>query len=112
MQRIMKTIKLFELSRNSDQTEGRGHNVPVGYFEALDQVLKTNDDERFFSKYGVMGTKYTSVSGGFLPYNIVLKTFDIYSTSEEFFEKHDKQTKIQKALAKLTEEEKELLGVK
>jgi len=108
----MKTIKLFELSKNSDQTEGRGHNVPMGYFEDLDQVLKTNDDERFFSKYGVMGTKYTSVSGGFLPYNIVLKTFDIYATSEEFFEKHDKQTKIQKALAKLTEEEKELLGLR
>jgi hypothetical protein len=51
----MKTIKLYELSRNSDQTEGRGQNVPVAYFEDLTQVLKVNDDERFWKKFGVMG---------------------------------------------------------
>jgi hypothetical protein len=36
----------------------------------------------------------------------------VYATAEEFFGKHDRQTKIQKALAKLTEEEKELLELK
>ena len=32
--------------------------------------------------------------------------------AEEFFESYDKQTKIDKAMAKLTEEEKKLLGLK
>jgi len=107
----MKTIKLYELSRNSDQTEGRGQNVPVAYFEDLTQVLKVNDDERFWKKYGVMGTPYKSINGG-LPYNINERTICVYDRAEDFFESYDKQTKIDRAMAQLTEEEKKLLGLK
>lgn len=107
----MKKIELYELSRNSDQTEGRGSNVPVAYFNSLSEVVKVNEDKRFYEKCGVMGTKYSSLSGG-LPYNINERTICVYDSAEEFFESYDRQTKIDKAMAKLTEEEKKLLGLK
>ena len=89
---------------NTDQTEGRGPMKPHAYFTDLDEAKKVNNDPRFFRKFGVMGTQGSS------EYNIKKENITLFYTAEEYFNE-DKNLMRKNALAKLTPEEKELLGL-
>jgi hypothetical protein len=103
----MKPIKLFAVKKNNDQTEGRGPMVDVYYTEKQELALKIVNSEIFYRKYGVQGTPpYENGKHDVGPKDIV-----ILENYEDFL-KAEKNIKAQKALDKLTEEDKQILGLK
>jgi len=94
----MKTFEIngYEVITNSDLTEGRGRSVHVAY--------TTNDftAKQIAKGKGVMGTD--------AEVRAINKTIRVYETHSEYL--GSKQEEIRKkALAKLTKEEKILLGL-
>jgi hypothetical protein len=85
----MKTI--YEATKNSDQTEGRGQTVRIAAFS------KVNDARRAAKGQGVMGYGDGDV-----------QSLEVYDSFEEY-EGVNKKTLRKRALAKLTPEEKEAL---
>lgn len=102
----MITIEVYPVNTNSDLTEGKGYAIPVGYFYRRDDAITVVSDPRW-AKYSVMGvhSKNSTYDVG------QLKTITIYDSAKEFWNEHDVEIKRQKALAKLTDEEKKLLGI-
>lgn len=88
---------VWESYTNSDLTEGRGAHVHIGYF------LSKKDAERAGVGQGVMGTDARVRQVGEVSL-IVYETFDEFLAIQ-------KEEKRQQALAKLTQEERELLGL-
>ena len=103
----MRTIKFFTVLRNTDQTEGRGSMVDVYYTENEELARKIVNHPIFYGKYGVQGSP--PYENG--KYDVILRHFSLLDSMEEFF-KFEKNEKILKALSKLTDEEKEILGLK
>lgn len=101
----METQKLFEITYNSDQTEGRGYSKSLGYVKSIIQAHAIVDDPRW-KKYCVMGVH---TPGKY--YDVVERNIDVYDNAEEFWDKHDTEIKKQKALAKLTAEDRQILGL-
>jgi len=102
----MNTTKLFELTHNSDQTEGRGYAIGIGYVTSMAEAKKIVDDPRW-KRYCVMGVH----SPGTHYYDIRETDVMVFDSAEEFWERHSTEGKKKAALAKLTCEEKQLLGL-
>lgn len=100
----MKTLKFYAVTRNLDQTEGRGPIVDAYHTENKDLALKIAANPLFYKKYGVQGC-----CGG--SYDVIEKNVTLLTSMEEFFDM-EKNIKVQGALSKLNDEEKELLGLK
>jgi hypothetical protein len=103
----MKTLKIVACQRNTDQTEGRGRMEDVCYATSKDLALRIVNHPTYYGTYGVMGCK--PYKGG--EYDISEKEMVIFETMEEYLETL-KNKKVKTALDKLTDEEKELLGLK
>ena len=100
-------MKVFAIQKNQDQTEGRGPMVDVYYSNNKELALKIVSHPLFYKKYGVQGCP--PYKGGEL--DVKEREFIILNSMEDFFKiEQDQKTKV--ALAKLTEEEKEILGLK
>lgn len=99
---MIKTLKLFQCSTNSDRTEGRGYIIPVCYFEIRKEAEKLIHNPLFYKKYGVMGHDNGSVS----EIDLI-----ILNKAEEFIGMELEQAKIS-GLNKLSDLEKEALGLK
>lgn len=99
----MPTQKAFVVSRNTDQTEGRGALVPFCYTKTKELALQIINSPIFYQKYGVQGCK----EGDYLVREIDLA---IFSNFEEFV-LSEKSEAAQKALSKLTKADKEALGL-
>lgn len=102
----MKTEKLFEITRNSDNVEGKGYSITLGYVRSIDQAKAIVNDIQF-KRYCVMGVH----TPGKHDHEIRERDIIVYDTPEEFWREHDNENKRQKALAKLTDEDKRLLGL-
>lgn len=103
----MKTITLYAVQKNEDQTEGRGPMTDVYYTHTKDLALKIVNSPLFYKKYGVQGC--APYKNG--EYDIKQREFLLLENMEDFFN-IEKNIKVQNALNKLTDEEKEILGIK
>jgi len=103
----MKTTKLYAVQKNEDQTEGRGPMTDVYYTTSKELALKIVTSPIFYGKYGVQGCP--PYKGG--EYDIKEKEFTILENLEDFFN-IENNLKIKNALSKLSEEEKQILGLK
>jgi hypothetical protein len=96
-------VSVFEVLRNSDMTEGRGPMVYVATFTTNELAWEYAN-----SQGGVMGRSnygdWRTYSGG---RDWDVKEKHVHSSMENF----DKKLKVQKALDKLTAEDKVLLGL-
>lgn len=100
----MQKITYYEVYKNSDSIEGRGSSVTVVRFkEKFDATHLTHNPE-FVKRHGVMGT-----SSGI---GVSEKTIHIYDSYVEYDAEHGKEQLRRIALAKLTEEDKRVLGLK
>lgn len=91
-------INAFALLANTDGTEGRGIDRDVALFHNKADAILVNDDPRFYTKHGVMGTRRDSNFG------VVERQFVIYGSVDEFFNVKMHQDKAN-ALAKLSKDE-------
>lgn len=103
----MKTFKVWACTANRDQTEGRGPSYDVCYAETREIALKIVNNPLFYGKYGVMGCQ--PFDGG--KYNVSEREMVVYDNISEYLE-GVKNAEIKTALSKLTDKEKELLGLK
>jgi hypothetical protein len=103
----MKTYKLWAVKANHDTTEGRGSMYDVFYTTTKDAALKIVNDPTFYGRYGVMGTPPYN----FGEYDVDERQITVFESFDEYKKLYDADTKKQKALAKLTAEEKKLLGL-
>lgn len=108
----MQTIEVYSVTENTDKTEGRGPRKDVGiYFLKEEDALKFVSSKKHYGKYAVMGFVDEK-----RPYgnNIERKIFEIFDSIEDY-EKDGisaaNERKRLNALEKLTQEEKELLGL-
>ena len=99
----MKTIELYAITRNMDQTEGRGPIQDLYYTTDKELALKIVGHPSFYGKYGVMGT-----AGGV--HDVINKNLIVLETFSDFA-KIENLTKVNAALSKLTADEKTLLGL-
>lgn len=99
-------IHLFAVTHNSDLTEGRGHTVTLAHFEDKNEALKVVNDPRY-KKWCVMGVHQP----GREQHNVSERTIVVYHSAEEFWEQYDTDAKRARALAKLTPEDRKLLGL-
>lgn len=90
------TQEVFGAWRNSDLTEGKGYDILIGYF------LKQEDAQRAAHKAGVMGADGTVKQEQLRV--VVFENFGEY-------ENERKADARKRALAKLTQEERILLGL-
>lgn len=92
----METINLkaYESYTNSDKTEGRGHDVHIGYFVNIDDAILASKGN------GVMG-----IDAGVRP---VDKNFFIYNSIDEF-NSHKEVLSIKNSLDKLSKKERDAI---
>lgn len=91
----MQQVDVWEASKNSDMTEGRGHGILIANF-AFEE-----DAKRAVKGLGVMGVGDGDVSH---------KRIIIYKSYDEFVQ-HTQADIKRRALDKLTSEEKRVLGL-
>ena len=103
----MKTIKVWACTANRDQNEGRGPCYDVCYAANHDTALKIVNHPLFYRKYGVMGGKPWGDGKG----DVSEREMIVYDNLSEYLES-EKNAEIKAALNKLTDKEKELLGLK
>lgn len=103
----MATIEMYSVNTNSDSTEGRGYPIPVAFFKSKDDARKVVRDERW-ARWCVMGYHNADQAE---QCDISRQTINLYDSAESFWERHDEDNKRAKALTKLTDEEKKLLGL-
>lgn len=100
----MQVIKCFEVMGNTDTTEGRGPMKVVARFSDKGEATKFVKS-KVYSKWCVMGYQSESDVN-----NIREATLTIMDTVEEFSQAETEELKA-KALAKLTAEERRILGL-
>jgi hypothetical protein len=103
----MNSMSGYIIYKNLDRTEGRGPCVPTNImFEKEIDALAFIATGYFAETYGVQGC-----AGG--PSNIVHGTFRQYTSLDDFFghKKSLEEIEKEKALNKLTDREKKLLGL-
>lgn len=103
----MKTLKVWACTANRDQTEGRGPMYDVCYASTKEVALKIVTNPLYYGNYGVMGC--APYNGG--NYDISEREMVVYDNVSEYLE-GIKNAAVQTALNKLTDKEKELLGLK
>jgi len=90
-------MKIFVAKQNSDLTEGRGPAIPIGYFLSREVAEWVNAKAP-----GVFGTKN----------DCRVEVIEVCeSKTLQEYEGYCKEEEKRKALSKLTEKEKELLGL-
>lgn len=102
----MKIIELWACLKNQDQTEGRGPMEVVCYAKDESTALEIVNLPVFWGKHGVQGCR----PYGDGKYDVSLKSLLIFDSVGEYVS-HSKDEKVKKALAKLTTEDKRLLGL-
>lgn len=98
------TIKYYELTYNSDGTEGRGHSVVAARFVNKDDAVAVCNDPRYWKKHGVMGTKMDP------KYDVREVCAPLFESAADFWN-YDVEEVKKRALAKLTDAEKKALGL-
>ena len=101
----MKVTNIYAVLINADTNEGRGPMLPLAYFHTKQEALAVVSDKRF-AKWGVQG--HLGDPGS----NVSLGPMCLYDSPEDFWKQHDNENKKMHALAKLTDEEKTLLGLR
>lgn len=104
----MQKIEVYTVQVNTDTTEGRGPMRALAYFSDRDEAVKVVRDKRF-AQWCVMGVHDPDSEAR---YAIRSESNVLYATADEFWAEHDRDQKKARALAKLTLEERELLGLK
>tara|TARA_R110000737_G_scaffold268697_3_gene276091 strand:- start:198 stop:503 length:306 start_codon:yes stop_codon:yes gene_type:complete len=99
----MKTFEYYSVNRNSDQTEGRGHSIPVASFLHKIDARTLSEDTEFCKKHGIMGS-----SQGI---HVSSETITIYESVESYKKLNGLEHLKRMALAKLTDQDKILLGL-
>lgn len=102
----MITQELFAITYNSDSTEGRGHTVTLGYAKSKKLAEEIVSDPRF-GRFCVMGVHHAPDCR---KYNVDEKTILIFESVDEPFDL-EKQKLREQALKKLSQEEREVLGL-
>ncbi len=102
----MELINLFAVTSNTDLTEGRGATIVKGHFRERHIAEATVRDQRY-SRYCVMG--YQSSQDA--KFQVRDDTIRIYSSVEEFFGNTVEERK-KRAIAKLTDDDLDALGLK
>lgn len=98
----MKTLKIHILNRNLDQTEGRGPVVPAFYFASAELAAHAAKLPCFYREMGVQGGMDGSL--------VETKEIQLIESIEEFVRLRKDQV-AQRALGKLSDLEKDALGV-
>jgi len=104
----MKTIKFYQVMKNLDRTEGRGPMIPadIGFTNQTSALAFVTSDY-YAKEYGVQGTPGSE-------YDVKERTYFIYDSFDEW-DQHSPdrvdERKRENALAKLTVEERSLLGL-
>ncbi len=98
----MKTLEVYTIYKNSDQTEGRGHSIPVVRFDNKFEAERLACDSEFYGRHGVMGCNNLSIG---------IETFDVYESYEEYQTIHGEAELKRIALSKLTQEDRRVLGL-
>jgi hypothetical protein len=104
----MRKVTFFQVTRNSDSTEGRGHSVPtdIGFTHRADAVDFAKS-RHYAKNYGVMGTPGSD-------FDVDEVTYFIYKSVEEWEDKApgvEEERDRAAALSKLTDKERKLLGL-
>jgi len=102
---MAKDIEITTIYTNSDNTEGKGHSVEVAHFTHHRDAVQVCKDERFYRKYGVMGTPLDP------RYAVKNRTIHVYESAQEYWDQHDEYKRRQRALDKLTDDDKRVLGL-
>jgi len=105
---MMETLEYYEVGANSDTTEGRGpiNGIGIAFKHKCDAVALIRTDW-YAKRYGVMGCKERDGS-----YLALKRTVDVYESIGEYHASEKRQTTIlESALAALTDEQKEALGI-
>lgn len=97
---------LFAITYNSDSTEGRGPTLTLGYAKSQELAVQIVTDPRF-KKYSVWGV-HSAIDA--VKYNVKETELIIFETVDEAYVIPDEQTR-QRALEKLTAEERRVLGL-
>lgn len=103
----MRCEKFFQVTHNSDQTEGRGYTISLGFLPSKEEALNVVTDPRY-AKWCVMGYHDPKTAH----YNVRESEILIFDTAEEFWEYHSEEGKRKAALAKLNDEDIRVLGLK
>lgn len=102
----MSTQELYAITYNSDGTEGRGHELTLGYARTRAVADQIVTDPRF-SRYCVMGVHNPESCK---KYNVRLAQVAIFESASELWGKEDEALR-ESALKKLSYAEKEALGL-
>ncbi len=89
---------VYAVTTNTDLTEGRGSSVHLAYF------VRRSDAERYAVGKGVMGTPATVTAATLPPLPRVYETWEEY-------EEVNRESVRARALAKLSKEERDALGL-
>jgi hypothetical protein len=102
----MKKIHLWACTANTDTIEGKGANYDVCYAETKDIATEIVNSPGFYGRFGVIGCHpYKKREFG-----VHYRTIVILETPDELKDLVAEQ-KRQAALAKLTEEDRRVLGL-
>ena len=97
----MRSYTFYVVTRNSDLTEGRGTSLPVAHFYDLAEAKRAASDKDLVAQYGVWGSGPLGISQ--------VQIFG-YDSLEEYKDRQALNVK-DRALAKLTAEERKVLGL-
>ena len=102
----MSTLEFYAITYNSDGTEGRGHEVTLGYARDKAVADAIVSDPRF-ARHCVMGVHNPASC---VKNNVHRAKLHIFETPDEPWAVEEAALR-KAALAKLTKEEKEVLGL-
>jgi len=98
--------EMFAITYNADQTEGRGHEITLGYTQTQELAEAIVADPRF-KRYCVMGFHNPADC---IKYNVRPKSVLIFEAIDDPYNL-EKQKLRERALAKLSKEERQALGL-
>ena len=102
----MQTIIFYEVTQNSDRTEGKGFSAPTGLgFSTQQEAVAYAESADYAAKFGIMGCPGSK-------YDVRKAVLHIFDDRNDMinYDSMLKETRKQQALAKLTKEEREALG--
>jgi hypothetical protein len=102
----MKVETLFAITHNSDLTEGRGYTVILGYTRTQELANRIVSDKRFARWCGMGFHDAADCKKN----NVRQQDVVIFENAEELYTR-ELDVERQKALAKLTDHDKQILGL-
>jgi len=102
----MSTLDLYAITYNSDGTEGRGREIILGYAHTKEIAEAIVSNPRF-ARYCVMGVHNPESCR---KYNVHRASVEIFETADGPWAEENEILR-KAALSKLTQEEKEALGL-